>query len=95
MSRSRKNMVTSPSTWRRMADKAQREQLRAYRLNGDPRYWVVSSASDPASAYEVTILADHLLCSCRASEFLPYCKHRATVLRELDALDGMTPPLAA
>jgi len=86
MSQSRKHMTPAPSTWLRMADKAEREQLRAYRLNGDPRFWAVSSASDPSSAYEVTMLGDQMLCSCRASEFLPYCKHRAAVLRELGAL---------
>lgn len=78
-----------------MADKAQHEGLHAYRLNGDPRFWAVSSASDPSSAYEVTVLADQMLCSCRASEFLPYCKHRATVLKELGALADDSTPAAA
>lgn len=94
MTISRRNSMPAPETWIRMADKAERERLRAYRLNGDPRFWAVSSASDPANAYEVTVLAHQLLCSCRASEFLPYCKHRATVLRELGAL-GDEAPLAA
>jgi hypothetical protein len=56
-------------------------------LNGDYRYWAVSSQSDPSVAYEVTMLDGDLLCSCRASEFLPYCKHRALVLDALGALD--------
>lgn len=79
--------VTPLSTWRRMAEKADREGLRAYRLNGDPRYWAVSSKSQPETAYEVTVHDDDLLCSCRGSEFRSYCKHRALVLRELGALD--------
>jgi hypothetical protein len=87
--------VTPLDTWRRMARKADKEALRAYRLNGDPRYWVVSSSSDPRTAYEVTAHDGDLLCSCRASEFLPYCKHRALVLRELGALDDVAPLLAA
>jgi hypothetical protein len=43
----------------------------------------------------VTVLADQMLCSCRASEFLPYCKHRATVLRELGAIGDDTAQAAA
>jgi hypothetical protein len=78
--------VTPLATWARMAAKADKEGLRAYRLNGDPRYWVVSSHSDPKVAYEVTAHDGDLLCSCRASEFRPYCKHRALVMRELGAL---------
>lgn len=91
----RRERTTPLSTWHRMAEKARLEHLRAYRLNGDPRYWAVSSATDRGSAYEVTVLADQMLCSCRASEFLPYCKHRAVVLWELGALDEGTTPLAA
>lgn len=87
--------VTPLETWRRMADKAGKESLRAYRLNGDPRYWVVSSSSNPTVAYEVTAHDSDLLCSCRASEFLPYCKHRALVMRELGALDDRDDRLAA
>lgn len=75
------------STWRRMADKASREKLRAYRLNGDHRAWAVTSHSDRRSAYEVTILDGDLLCSCPGSAYYPYCKHRALVLRELGILD--------
>jgi hypothetical protein len=87
--------VTPLDTWRRMAKKAAKERLRAYRLNGDPRYWVVSSSSEPDTAYEVTVHDGDLLCSCRASEFLPYCKHRALVLDELGALHEQQPALAA
>jgi hypothetical protein len=87
--------VTPLDTWRRMAAKASKEQLRAYQLNGDPRYWVVSSSSNPTVAYEVTAHDDDLLCSCRASEFLPYCKHRALVMSQLGALDTWDEPLAA
>jgi hypothetical protein len=78
--------VTPLATWLRMKQKALKEGLRAYRLNGDPRYWAVTSQSRPDIAYEVTMLDGDLLCSCRASEFLPYCKHRALVLDELGAL---------
>lgn len=78
--------VTPLATWVRMAGKARQEGLRAYRLNGDPRYWAVSSATSPDVAYEVTVLDGDLLCTCRASEFFPYCKHRALVLVELNAL---------
>lgn len=78
-----------------MAHKADKEQLRAYRINGDPRYWVVSSSTHPQTAYEVTAHDGDLICSCRASEFLPYCKHRALVLRELGALEAETHALAA
>jgi len=87
--------VTPLETWRRMAVKAGKEQLRAYRINGDPRYWVVSSSSDSTVAYEVTAHDGDLLCSCRASEFLPYCKHRALVMRELGALEHIEEPIAA
>jgi hypothetical protein len=87
--------VTPLDTWCRMAQKADKERLKAYRLNGDPRYWVVSSSTDEKTAYEVTAHDGDLLCSCRASEFLPYCKHRALVLRELGALDELEPALAA
>ena len=87
--------VTPLDTWRRMAAKAGKEQLRAYRINGDPRYWVVSSSSNPTVAYEVTAHDDDLLCSCRASEFLPYCKHRALVMSELGALDAYDELMAA
>ncbi|RIK46005.1 MAG: hypothetical protein DCC58_04635 [Chloroflexi bacterium] len=87
--------VTPLATWRRMAGKAEKEGLRAYRLNGDPRFWAVSSATNPGVAYEVTVLDGELLCSCRASEFLPYCKHRALVLDALGALDPVEAPLAA
>jgi hypothetical protein len=34
----------------------------------------------------VTVLDGDLLCTCRASEFFPYCKHRALVLDALNAL---------
>ena len=74
------------ATWRRMAAKAAREGLRAYRLNGDNRSWAVTSHSDDATAYEVTILDGDLLCSCRGSAFHPYCKHRALVLDSLGLL---------
>jgi hypothetical protein len=87
--------VTPLATWLRLAGKAEKEGLRAYRLNGDPRYWAVSSASSPDVAYEVTVLDGDLLCTCRASEFLPYCKHRALVLDELDALAPQEHLLAA
>lgn len=87
--------VTPLATWRRMAGKAAKERLRAYRLNGDPRYWAVSSATSPEIAYEVTVLDDDLLCTCRASEFFSYCKHRALVLNELDALTSDEALLAA
>ncbi len=79
--------VTPLETWLRMVAKADKEQLRAYRINGDPRYWVVSSSSDPKTAYQVTVHDDDLICSCRASEFRSYCKHRALVMRELGAFD--------
>ncbi len=87
--------VTPLETWRRMAAKASKEDLRAYRLNGDPRYWVVSSRSEPRTAYEVTVHDDDLICSCRASEFLPYCNHRAHVMRELGVLDATEHAVAA
>ena len=79
-------MTVPNATWRRMADKATREGLRAYRLNGDNRSWAVTSHSDDASAYEVAILDGDLLCSCRGSEFHRYCKHRALVLACLGLL---------
>lgn len=69
--------------WLRMAAKAQRERLRAYRLNDDPRHWVVTSARHPDVAYEVTLLDGALFCSCPASSYFPYCKHRALVLQHL------------
>lgn len=79
--------ITVPrATWRRMADKAAREGLRAYRLNGDSRSWAVTSHSEDGTAYEVTILDGDLLCSCRGSAFHPYCKHRALVLACLGLL---------
>ncbi len=87
--------VTPLATWHRMVEKAAHEGLHAYRLNGDPRYWVVSSASEPGVAYEVTALDGDLLCTCRASQFLPYCKHRAMVLDALGALDDQPAALAA
>lgn len=73
--------------WQRMVERARRAGLRAYRLNGDPRHWAVTSASDPEVAYEVTILDDVLLCSCAAAAFRPYCKQRALVLATLGLLD--------
>jgi len=87
--------VTPLATWLRMSAKADKEGLRAYKLNGDPRYWAVSSKSHPDIAYEVTVLDGDLICSCRASEFHPYCKHRALVLQELGALEPVEPLLAA
>lgn len=79
------------TTWSRMADKATREGIRAYRINDDPRAWAVTSHSSREIAYEVTILDGDLLCSCRGSAFHPYCKHRALVLKELGVL-GEAPP---
>jgi hypothetical protein len=76
----------SSETWRRMAQKAAREGLRAYRLNDDKRSWAVTSHSMNEVAYEVTILDGDLLCSCRGSMFHPYCKHRALVLANLELL---------
>ncbi|MCX2728499.1 SWIM zinc finger family protein [Thermomicrobium sp. 4228-Ro] len=73
--------------WRRMAERARREGVRAFRLNGDPRHWAVTSASQSGVAYEVTILDDELLCSCPGSAYYRYCKHRALVLSELGLLD--------
>lgn len=78
--------IVPVATWRRLADKAAREGLRAYRLNGDRRSWAVTSASQSDTAYEVTILDGDLLCSCRGSAFRPYCKHRALVLEALGVL---------
>ena len=77
-------------TWRRMAEKAAREGLRAYRLNGDRRSWAVTSHSLDKVAYEVTILDGDLLCSCRGSMFHSYCKHRALVLANLQLLADET-----
>jgi hypothetical protein len=74
------------ATWLRMAEKAAREGLRAFRINDDRRAWAVTSHSQDGVAYEVTILDGDLLCSCRGSAFHPYCKHRALVLRELGVL---------
>lgn len=79
-------MTVPKSTWRRMAQKASKEQLNAYRLNGDRRSWAVTSHSLDGDAYEVTILDGDLLCSCRGSAFHPYCKHRALVLERLGLL---------
>jgi hypothetical protein len=78
----------SSETWRRMARKAASEGLHAYRLNGDKRSWAVTSHSMDEVAYEVTILDGDLLCTCRGSMFLPYCKHRALVLEHLKLLDS-------
>jgi hypothetical protein len=75
------------ATWARMAVKADREGLRAYRLNDDPRSWAVTSGSQDGVAYEVTILDGDLICSCRGSMYHPYCKHRALVLAEIGALE--------
>lgn len=85
--------AVSRTTWHRMADKASREGLRAYRINGDHRSWAVTSGSDLGAAYEVIILDGDLLCSCRGSAFHPYCKHRALVLRELGLLDREGEPV--
>ncbi len=71
-----------------MALQAAEEGLRGYRLNGDKRSWAVTSHSMDEVAYEVTILDGDLLCTCRASMFLPYCKHRALVLEHLQLLEG-------
>ena len=79
-------IVVSRHTWVRMAAKAEREGLRAFRINGSNRNWAVTSHTDAGIAYEVTILDGDILCSCRGSEFFPYCKHRALVLRELGLL---------
>lgn len=73
--------------WRRMAERARKKGVRAFRLNGDPRHWAVTSASQSGVAYEVTILDDELLCSCPGSAYYRYCKHRALVLAELGLLD--------
>lgn len=81
--------VVPISTWLRMSEKAEREGLRAYRINDDQRSWVVTSHSQDGVAYEVTILDGDLICSCRASSFHPYCKHRALVLRVLGALSDV------
>ncbi len=62
------------------------EHLQAWRVNGDPRFWVVSSKSESQTVYEVNAMDDTLHCSCRGSEFYPYCKHRALVLESLGAL---------
>ncbi len=75
------------ATWVRMSEKAEREGLKAFRINDDVRSWVVTSHSQDGVAYEVTILDGDLLCSCRGSSFHPYCKHRALVLDELGVLD--------
>ena len=80
-------MTVPAATWTRMAAKANRERLRAYRLNDDPRSWAVTSHSSDDIAYEVTILDGDLLCSCRGSAFHPYGKHRALVLKELGVLE--------
>ncbi len=79
--------VVPIATWLRMSEKAEREGLRAFRINDDVRSWVVTSHSQDGVAYEVTILDGDLLCSCRGSSFHPYCKHRALVLQELGLLD--------
>lgn len=73
--------------WQRMAERARREGVRAYRLNGDPRHWAVTSASQSGVAYEVTFLDGDLLCSCPGSAYYRYCKHRALVLAELGLLE--------
>lgn len=82
--------VVPISTWLRMSEKAEREGLRAFRINDNIRSWVVTSHSQDGVAYEVTILDGDLLCSCRGSSFHPYCKHRALVLHELGLLDAAT-----
>lgn len=84
---SAEEMVVPAATWSRMAAKALREGLRAYRLNGDRRSWAVTSHSEDGNAYEVTILDGDLICSCRGSMFHPYCKHRALVLHELGVIE--------
>ncbi len=76
-------------TWRRLAEKARRQGLRAFRLNANARTWAVTSHSQPGAAYEVTILDGDLLCSCPGSAYYPYCKHRALVLAELGLLGDL------
>ncbi|GBD15277.1 hypothetical protein HRbin26_00163 [bacterium HR26] len=78
--------VVPVETWRRLAEKAHRQGLHAFRLNDDARTWAVTSHSQPGTAYEVTILDGDLLCSCPGSAYYPYCKHRALVLDELGLL---------
>lgn len=75
--------------WYRLAKKARKEGIRAYRLNDDPRYWAVTSGTRPGVAYEVTVLDGDLLCSCPGSAYYPYCKHRALVLTELGILPAV------
>lgn len=82
--------IVSVDTWVRMSEKAEREGLRAFRINDNRRSWVVTSHSQDGVAYEVTILDGDLLCSCRGSSFHPYCKHRALVLQELGLLDDVS-----
>ena len=82
--------VVPTATWVRMSEKAEREGLRAFRINDDRRSWVVTSHSNDGVAYEVTILDGDLICSCRGSSFHPYCKHRALVLQELGLLDDLS-----
>ncbi len=81
--------VVPLETWRRLAEKARRQGLRAFRLNADARTWAVTSHSQPGAAYEVTILDGDLLCSCPGSAYYPYCKHRALVLAELGLLGDL------
>ena len=81
--------VVPVETWRRLAQKARQQGLRAFRLNDDARTWAVTSHSQPGAAYEVTILDGDLLCSCPGSAYYPYCKHRALVLAELGLLGDL------
>lgn len=64
----------TPARWLAALDRAKREGVSVRQLTASGA-WIATSASDPHSAYEVSIHR----CTCKAAEFGddPVCKHRA------------------
>jgi hypothetical protein len=83
----------TPARWIAALDRAEREGISVRQLTGSGA-WIATSASDPHTAYEVSVHR----CTCKAAEFGddPVCKHRAKLRQYLHLpLHGLSSGMGA
>lgn len=88
MTTNTKNRPNTVQRWKTALRRAHAEGVEVRQLAGCGM-WIATSASDPATAYEVTPWG----CECHAGQFGdPVCKHRAALHEELGRLSAELEP---
>ena len=75
------NKLMSPSTIRRLGQKAETEGVKVF-VDFDMQEYIATSGSVEGQVYFVHPLS----CSCKGWQFRGYCKHQAHLLRNLHKL---------